>query len=123
MEKLRILVVDDKRVVGDMFDITLGYAGHQVTCVTNPDEAINLIKKEPFDIVFLDLIMPKTDGVDLLGKFRKLSPHLPVIIMSGYSVEDKWTRVKELGAVSCLRKPFEYEDVRKAVKEATGKEI
>ena len=77
----------------------------------NPDEAINLIQKEQFDIAFLDLIMPKTDGVDLLGRLRKLSPDLPVVLMSGYSVEDKWTRGKELGAVSCLRKPFEYEEL------------
>lgn len=123
MEKLKILVVDDKRVVGDMFDITLGYVGHKVTCITNPDEVINLIQKEQFDIAFLDLIMPKTDGVDLLGRLRKLSPDLPVVLMSGYSVEDKWIRGKELGAVSCLRKPFEYEDIRKVVKEAIGKDI
>ncbi len=123
MEKLKILVVDDKHVVGDMFDITLGFYGHKVTCITNPEEAISLIQKEQFDIAFLDLIMPKTDGVDLLGRLRKLSPDLPVVLMSGYTVEDKWTRGKELGAASCLRKPFEYEDIRKVVKEAIGKDI
>ena len=123
MEKLKVLVVDDKRIVADVFDFTLSYSGHQVICVTNPEEAINLVKKEKFDIAFLDLIMPKIDGVDLLGEIRKIVPNLPVVIMSGYSVEDKWNRVRELGAVSCLKKPFEFEDVRQAVKEALGKEI
>ena len=123
MEKLKVLVVDDKRIVADVFDFTLSYSGHQVTCVTNPEEAVNLVKKEKFDIAFLDLIMPKIDGVDLLKEIRNFAPELPVVMMSGYSVEEKWNRVKELGAVSCLKKPFELDDVRKAVKEAIGKEI
>ena len=123
MEKLKVLVVDDKRIVADVFDFTLSYSGHQVTSVTNPEEAIQLVQKEKFDVVFLDLIMPNFDGVELLEKIRKIAPKLPVVIMSGYSVEEKWNRGRALGAVSCLKKPFEFEDVKKAVKEAIGKEI
>jgi CheY-like chemotaxis protein len=123
MEKLKVLVVDDKKIVADVFDFTLGYSGHQVKCVTNPDEAITLVKTQKFDIAFLDLILPTIDGIDLLKKLRKHAPDLPVVMMSGYSSEDKWNRVRELGVVSCLRKPFEFDDVKKAVKETIGKEI
>ncbi len=123
MEKLKVLVVDDKKIVADVFDFTLGYSGHQVSCVTDPNEAIKLVKTQKFDIVFLDLILPTIDGVVLLKKLRKDAPDLPVVMMSGYSAEDKWNRVKELGVVSCLRKPFEFEDVKKAVKDTIGKDI
>ena len=123
MEKLNILVVDDKKVIGDLFDFTLGYSGHAITVVDNTGAALNAVKGKNFDIVFLDIVMPEKDGVDTLKEIKELSPALPVVMMSGYSVEEKKEKAKELGAVACLTKPFEIEDVIKIIKIAIGKEI
>ncbi len=49
-------------------------------------------------------------------------PKLPIVMMSGYSVEEKRSKAKELGAVTCLKKPFEMEDVKKVIKVVIGKE-
>lgn len=122
VEKLNILVVDDKKVIGDLFDFTLGYSGHVITVVDNPNAAIQKIKSENFDVIFLDIVMPEKDGVELLEDIKSLNSKLPVVMMSGYSVEERKNRAKELGAITCLKKPFEIEDVKKAIKLATGKE-
>ena len=123
MNKLKILVVDDKKVIGDLFDFTLGYGGHIITVVNTAYEALEAVKIQDFDIAFLDIVMPERDGVQLLEDIKKSSPKLPVIMMSGYSVEDKKTKAKELGAVTCLKKPFEIDDVKKIIKATLGQEV
>ena len=123
MEKMKVLVVDDKKVIGDLFDFTLGYSGHEITVVDNAMDAINAIRKQDFDVAFLDIVMPGKDGVEILEEIRSISPHLPIIMMSGYSVEDKRSQAQALGAVTCLKKPFEMEDVKKAIKTAIGRDI
>jgi CheY-like chemotaxis protein len=119
-DRLKVLVVDDKLIVADVFKFTLGYAGHDVVCVTSAEEAIILVKNQPFDIAFLDVIMPKTDGVVLLGLIREIVPNLPVVMMSGYAVDDK---IKELGLTAYLRKPFELEEILTVIKEALGRDV
>ena len=121
-ERIKVLVVDDKQVIRDFFDITLGYYGHQITVVNDPELATKLVKQEVFDIAFVDMVMPQKDGVDVLRDVKVACPTLPVVMMSGYTIEEKHRRAKELGATECLKKPFEYEDIRRVVKSATGKE-
>ena len=123
MDKIRALVVDDKKIIGDFFDFTLGYKGHEVKVVDNAQSAVDALKKEIFDIAFLDIVMPNKDGVACLEEIKNISPQLPVVMMSGFSIEEKRNRAKALGAVDCLKKPFEFDDVRRVVKEALGKEI
>jgi len=81
------------------------------------------VQKGQYDIVFLDIVMPEKDGVETLEKIKTINPALPVVMMSGYSVEEKRQKVKELGAITTLKKPFEMDDVRKVVKVALGKDI
>ncbi|HLF18744.1 MAG TPA: response regulator [Candidatus Omnitrophota bacterium] len=123
MDKIKALVVDDKRVIGDLFGVTLGYKGHDIKIVQDGEEAVQLVKKEKFDIVFIDIVMPEPDGVSVLEKIREVAPDLPVVMMSGYSVDEKRHRAMELGAITCLKKPFEMDEVRQVVKLAIGKEI
>lgn len=123
VDKLKVLVVDDKKVIGDLFNFTLGYSGHEIKVVDNGEAAVDAVKKERFDVVFLDIVMPGKDGCDVLKEVKIHAPGIPVVMMSGYSVEDKRTRAQEMGAVTCLKKPFELDDVKRVIKIATGKEI
>ena len=123
MNRLKILVVDDKKVIGDLFDFTLGYSGHIITVLDNPKDALHVVRDNDFDIAFLDIVMPEKDGVELLQELRTIAPKLPVIMMSGYSVEDKKIKARELGAITCLKKPFEIDDVKRVIKSAIGKDV
>ena len=121
--KLKVLVVDDKKIIGDLFDFTLGYSGHEITVVDSAQAAVNAVKDKQFDIAFLDIVMPDQDGVEVLKKIKELKPELPIVMMSGYSVEEKRCRAKEIGAFTCLKKPFEMDDIKAVVKEVLGKDI
>ena len=122
-DKLNILVVDDKKIIGDLFDFTLGYSGHNITVVDKAQEAFDAVKGRSFDIAFIDIIMPEKDGVDVLKELKHLSPDLPIVMMSGYSVEDKKKKAGELGAVTCLKKPFEIDEVKAVIKSVLNKDI
>ena len=121
--RIKILVVDDKKVIGDFFDFTLGYFGHDITVVNDPDGALEAARQKNFDIAFLDIMMPQKDGIEVLREIKSIVPALPVVMMTGYSLQEKRDHAKELGAVGCLKKPFELDDVRRVVKEAIGQNI
>jgi DNA-binding response OmpR family regulator len=123
VSKLKFLVVDDKKVIGDMFDFILKHSGHDIVVCQDPDSALETAKKERFDLAFLDIIMPQGDGIELLEKLRQIAPRLPVVMMSGFTVDEKRQRAKELGVDVCLKKPFDFDEVRKAVKLVIGKDI
>ena len=123
MDKIKVLVIDDKKIIGDLFDFTLGYSGHKITVTQSAQQALDLVKREKFDIAFLDIVMPEKDGVSILEEIKANAPDLPVVMMSGYSVDEKRNRAQNLGAVACLKKPFEMDDVRKIVKVTLGKDI
>ena len=120
---LKILVVDDKQVIHDFFDITLGYYGHHITVVRDPSEATEIVQQKEFDIAFLDMVMPEKNGVEVLKKLKAVRPHLPVVMMSGYSIQEQKDEAVHLGACGCLKKPFEVEDIKRIIKVAIGREI
>ena len=120
---INILVVDDKKVIQDFFDFTLGYYGHHITVVQDPNLVARLVQVTLFDIAFLDMVMPQKDGVEVLKEIKTIRPSLPVVMMSGYSVQEQKDEAIRLGASGCLKKPFELEDVRKVIKQVIGKDI
>ncbi|MCD4780454.1 MAG: response regulator [Candidatus Omnitrophica bacterium] len=123
MRKLRVLVIDDKSIVGDLFDFTLGYAGHDVVCFDDVAAALKAVEEEKFDIAFVDIIMPEMDGVTLMSNIKKINADIPIVMMTGFSVEAKRKEMRDLGAVACLQKPFELEDVQKLIKVVLDRKI
>jgi two-component system response regulator (stage 0 sporulation protein F) len=123
MKPLNILVVDDKKVIGDFFNLTMGYYGHHITVVHDLPQTLQAITTQPFDIVFMDMMMPGKDGVEVLKEVKAMVPDLAVVMMSGYSLDEKRQQASLLGAVNCLKKPFEVDDIRRVVKETIGQEI
>ena len=123
MKNLNILVVDDKKVIGDFFNLTMGYYGHHITVVHDLKHTLKAIQQHSFDIAFMDMIMPENDGVKVLKEVKALTPALPVVMMSGYSLDEKRQEANLLGAVDFLKKPFEVDDIRRVVKEAIGQEV
>jgi CheY-like chemotaxis protein len=123
MKHLNILVVDDKKVIGDFFDLTMGYYGHHITVVHDLEHTLQAIQQQKFDIAFMDMVMPEHDGVEVLREVKAILPGLAVVMMSGYSLDEKRRQANRLGAVDCLKKPFEVDDIRRVVREAIGEEI
>jgi len=103
----RLLVADDNRVNRLLLTRTLELQNHRVTSVENGRLALEALRREPFDLLLLDLEMPELDGFALLEQLRR-EPGLgdvPVIITSSLEGVDKVARCIELGADDYLHKP------------------
>lgn len=123
MSKLNVLVVDDKKAVTNLFDFTLGYRGHKIRVANSAKDAIDAVQREDFDIAFLDIIMPNQDGLEVLQDIKCISPGLPIVMMSGFSVDGRRSEARDLGAMACLKKPFDWAEIRKTIKTVLGKDI
>lgn len=94
---IRVMVADDEKD----FLYTMGYwlksKGYSVVTANNGLEAVETLKKEPVDIIFLDMHMPVMDGVEALKNIRKLNKDIPVIIITAYAADEKILEVEKYG--------------------------
>jgi excisionase family DNA binding protein len=112
----RILVIDDDETICSLFKETLEDAGYRVTTVNDSYKALELVKKENYDLVFLDLKMPEMDGAELLGKIRAVNPEMPVTVVTGYSESDLMMKALNYGPLGVMKKPFKGSDVLTTVR-------
>jgi len=111
--KEKILVVDDEKILLKTLDRLLSKEGYQVTTTDNSYDALDMVKKEFFDLIILDIRMPGMDGISLLKEIRKIQgdeEKSMVIIITGYASEDAPIKAIKLGADDYIMKPFELDD-------------
>jgi two-component system, NtrC family, response regulator HydG len=111
MKEHNILVVDDNRDFADVFcDILRGNDYTAESCYEGA-KAVEKVKESDFDVVFLDIRMPKTNGIDTLKEIMKIRPKTEVIMMTGYSVDELVHQALEEKASDIIYKPFEIKKV------------
>jgi signal transduction histidine kinase len=104
-----ILVVDDNRVNRLTLARSLEQQGHTVALAENGQQALEMVRAEPFDVVLLDIVMPGLDGFQVLARM-KADPELrdiPVIVISALEEVESAVRSIEMGAEDYLPKPFD----------------
>lgn len=109
--KRRILVVDDEPGIRTLFSFMLGAKGYDVRTAGSGEEALESIRGGPFDLVFLDIRMPAMDGLGALRALKALRPDIPVVMMTGYAVEQLLNEAMREGASGYLRKPFTVDEL------------
>jgi adenylate cyclase len=103
-----VLVVDDDPVNRALLAKTLERDGHRVTTAEDGQEGWELLQREPFDVVLLDVLMPRMDGRNVLERIEDDAQlrHIPVIMISALDELETVVRCLELGALDYLPKPF-----------------
>jgi len=81
--------------------------GYKVDKASNGDDAILQVKAGLYDIVFVDIQMPKMDGLELLRYLRGLRPKMPVVMLTAYGTVSRAVDAMKLGAVDFIEKPFD----------------
>ena len=105
--QIHILVVDDERNIRNNLAMVLDAEGYKVDKCANGDDAILSVKQGRYDIAFVDIQMPKIDGLELLRYLRGLRPKMPVVILTAYGTVHRAVEAMKLGAVDFLEKPFD----------------
>jgi signal transduction histidine kinase/DNA-binding response OmpR family regulator len=112
-----VLIVDDDRDVGRLAARILETFQYEVTALTDPTEAVNLVRKRPskFDLVLTDLLMPELSGPELARALKKIRPDLPLVLISGLVSSVTEESARRQGFVGLIRKPFEIDQMAKSV--------
>ena len=108
---MRVLVVEDDAVLGDMMARSLGGAGHRVDIAANAADASHLWQVQPFDAVLLDLNLPDGSGLAVLREARSRNDRTPVLVLTARNRTDERIAGLDAGADDYLGKPFELAEV------------
>lgn len=128
MKKTNILIVDDNEDNRETLKDVLTDRGCNVETVGDGKSAIELVKKQDFNVVFLDVKLPEMDGMAVLEKIKELKPDLEVVMMSGYtsgySTEDEYAKeAYKRGAGGYLYKPFDFEKIFSVIDKVSGEKV
>ena len=117
--KARILVVDDEEIVIRSCLRILGEdADYEVEAARNGLEALSKIDEGHFDVLILDIMMPKMDGLEVLRRVKETHPDIDIIMVTGLSQIETAVKSMKLGAFDYLPKPFEPDELKLVVKRA-----
>lgn len=118
----KILIIDDEKGYRDFYKFILEPMGYAVETAVDGEEGLQMATSRPYDLIFLDVHMPKMKGPEVLARIREIRPEQVVVIFSSssdptFSFEKT---ARELGAFECLYKPVDLDDILKVMKKALG---
>jgi DNA-binding NtrC family response regulator len=112
LRKPKALVVDDEKNILNTIGICLESTGVEVVLCSKPQEVLQLLQQNTFDIAFVDLKMSPMDGIEILAEIKQYSPDTTVIIMTAHGSIDSTVIAIKKGAYDYLQKPFDFEELK-----------
>src|SRR3972149_891074 len=106
MLKEKILVADDEQSMREFLEIMLKKEDYRISLASNGEEVLKLIEMDIFDLVLMDIRMPKLDGISALKKIKVISPETIVIMITAYASADTAITAMKEGAYDYITKPF-----------------
>jgi two-component system, NtrC family, sensor kinase len=119
----KILLVDDEEDFISALAEKMVLRGMEVSTTTSPSKVIEILDKESFDAVVLDLLMPQMDGLEVLKEIKKLSPETQVILLTGHATLDKGIEAIKLGALDFIEKPLDFQRLSGKINEARANKL
>ncbi|MBU2509830.1 response regulator [bacterium] len=117
-EKIKVMMVDDEAKFRDTTSKLLNRRGFETTIAASGEEAISLIKKQPQDVVILDVKMKGMDGHAALAEIKKIAPQTQVIMLTGHGSPDSAQNSLDHAAFDYLTKPCDIDILAIKIKEA-----
>ena len=121
MSHMHVLIVDDDKLICWALEKEFTGSGHSARVVDNGADALAELRTQPYDIVFLDIHLPDTNGLELLGDIDNISPDAKIVIMSGDASEANRQRAFNGGAVQFLEKPFDVSEAQDILMSTSGR--
>jgi two-component system OmpR family response regulator len=121
---MRILLVEDDEVISSFVVKGLREAGFAVDRAADGEDGLHLALTEPYDVIIVDLMLPKMDGLSLIASVRDLKPNIPLMILSAKRSVDDRVKGLQTGSDDYLTKPFAFSEllarVHALIRRATG---
>ena len=117
----RILIVDDERSMREFLEILLSKWGHEVVCLGEGDEALQVVAGDEFDLVITDLRLGRVSGQAILEATKRYHPLTEVILITAFATADNAIQAMRAGAYDYLMKPFKVDEIQVVVQKALEK--
>ena len=117
--QLRFLVVDDNEDIRDVFCRLIERAGHSASTAVDGQEAVEKLEVENFEVMLLDLTMPRMNGVDVVRWLRArpdVAPDMRIVVISAWAGEHRAV-LQELGIVTVMQKPLRIQQLTDLIAE------
>lgn len=114
-----ILIVDDEASIRSSLREIIEYEEHKVSEAENGKDAVDLVKKENFDLIFCDIKMPGMDGLEVLEKFQEMGTAAPVVMISGHGTVETAVDALKKGAWDFIEKPLDLNRILVTMRNAT----
>lgn len=118
--KRRVLIVDDESQIRDMLREWLTRTGYEVVDASDGKQAIEILRRQSFDVVVADILMPEKDGLEVIMYLQRESPLTRCVAISAPSNRVFLQSAQLLGATRVVEKPFTGAEVEAAIREALG---
>lgn len=117
-KKIRIMVIDDERIVVTRLKASLGKYGYTVKAFTNSEQALKALSQQHFDVIVTDLKMPGVDGMEIFHYAHTRFPETKIIIISGFATVETAKEAFKKGVYDFVVKPFRINQLRDIIKRA-----
>ena len=111
---VKLLIVDDEKAICEEFKETLEQEGYEVDIATKGEDGLRMIRQNLYNLVLLDESMPGMEGDKVFENLRQFSK-VPVAFISGFLTPAKERKIMSMGAVTCLRKPLDLNQVKSLI--------
>lgn len=108
---MRILVVEDDRSIADFIAAGLRQEGHAVDVATDGVDGLDFARDAPYDAAVIDIMLPRLDGLSLVGALRRAGVHTPVLFLSAKHTVDDRVKGLQSGGDDYLTKPFAFAEL------------
>jgi len=112
---IKILLAEDNIINQRVAQTIFKNLGYEITIAKNGKECVEKVKEEPFDIVFMDIMMPEKDGLEATADIRSLGTNIPIIAMTANAREEDKTQAFNSGMNDYLAKPVRIEEIKKVL--------
>lgn len=119
--KIKILIVEDEKMLAEILSDTLSDRSFDVHLACDGIQALESVRKESFDVIVSDIMMPNLDGYSLAKKLRNEGCNIPILFLTALSATEDVVKGFETGANDFLKKPFAIDELIVRVKALAGR--
>jgi DNA-binding NtrC family response regulator len=121
LNAMKIVVVDDEKIVLDSCERVLTSEGFEVLLATSVDDALKILETQIPAVLLIDVKMPGRDGMSLMEEIKKTLPDLPIVVMSGYPTNETISESVKKGAACFIAKPFTPDELIETIRQVLSK--
>lgn len=118
MERINVLVIEDKPEDSTLLETTLKTAGYKVWTTASGEEGLKIMRNVPFSVVVTELHMEPTSGIEVISEALKINPDISIVVMTAYTFIELAVEAMEMGAYGYITKPFNMSEIKIVVKRA-----